>query len=490
MESLFTNIFEDDDVLAGFYEQFFSCTANQWSVRLNEIADRFIIEPRRSIGFDGPALLKVKECDDFILRNILKYLETIRASGLDSSLQKHQNIAFQALLRQFSMFFKCDYDQKSLESKYTEQVDEGPNNESDTETEGDEEEEDEDIGNLIVPTGSFFEGFSSPYEFQGIGFVYGSDCDYMIFPKYFTGTDDLGQTSNHFFKINYLSENIGYVAIEANLDYYNSLVMNNTPTGWLPPLVTEKEGKTFTLDSLEIKKHLFCKNESHGPALMVTDEGRDKREKARVFRDCVCCLYVPIWPKSTHSWISRERFHGWPSIATINKIVSKGCHVVPIGVPSKNGRGPQWRLSFSLAEIELAHSLEESMISVYGLFKYLMKNELTKQLDVKSYYLKNLFFWACEEKPQEFWTRENIAICLIYLMEKLEECLKRGELPQYFLPENNLFNFEEPQILVRNAEIVNGMKSNPFVFAPIFLIPHIVNVGLNNILAPSLPDNL
>ena len=75
-------------------------------------------------------------------------------------------------------------------------------------------------------------------------------------------------------------------------------------------------------------------------------------------------------------------------------------------------------------------------------------------------------------------------------MEKLEECLKRGELPHYFLPKNNLFNFEEPQILVRNAEIVNGMKSNPFVFAPIFLIPHIVNVGLNNILAPSLPDNL
>ena len=71
-------------------------------------------------------------------------------------------------------------------------------------------------------------------------------------------------------------------------------------------------------------------------------------------------------------------------------------------------------------------------------------------------------------------------------MEKLEDCLKRGELPHYFLPENNLFNFEEPQILVCNAEIVNGMRSNPFVFAPIFLISRIVTTGLNNI----LPDNL
>ena len=149
MESLFTNIFEDDEVLGELYEQFFSCSANQWSVRLKDIADRFIIEPRRSIGFDGPALLELTECDDFILENIFKYPETIRTSGLDSSLQKHQNIAFQALLRQFSMFVKYDHDQKSLEGKCTKQVDEGINKiESDTETEEDEKEEHEDISNL------------------------------------------------------------------------------------------------------------------------------------------------------------------------------------------------------------------------------------------------------------------------------------------------------------------------------------------------------
>ena len=354
------------------------------------------------------------------------------------------------------MFVKYHHDQKSFEGKCTKQVDEGINKiESDTETVEDEKEEHEDIGNLIVPTGSVFEGFSSPYEFQDIGFVYGSDCDYMIFPKYFTGTDDLGQTNNHFFKINYLSENIGYVTVEANLDYYNSCVMNNKPTAMLPQLVSEKEGKTFTLNSLKLVKHLFSKSESHGPALIVTDEDGNKREKARVFRDYVYCLYVPIWPKSTNSWISRERFHRWPSwMARV---------------------GTQFRREYGIS---------------LCLFKYLMKNELTKQLDVKSYYLKNLFFWGCEEKPQEFWKRENIAICLIYLMEKLAECLKRGELPQYFLPENNLFNFEEPQILVRNAEIVNGMRGNPFVFAPIFLIPRIVTTGLNNILPRSLPDNL
>ena len=40
--------------------KFFSCSANPRTVRLNEIADRFIIELRRSIGFDRPALLEIK----------------------------------------------------------------------------------------------------------------------------------------------------------------------------------------------------------------------------------------------------------------------------------------------------------------------------------------------------------------------------------------------------------------------------------------------
>ena len=175
----------------------------------------------------------------------------------------------------------------------------------------------------------------------------------MIFPKYFTETDDLGQTNNHFFKINYLSENIGYVTVEANLDYYNSCVMNNKPTAWLSQLVSEKEGKTFTLNSLKLVKHLFSKSESHGPALIVTDEDGNKREKARVFRDYVYCLYVPIWPKSTNSWISRERFHGWSSIATINKIVSKGCHVVPIGV-SRGREGGDRNGDYNLVWLKLS----------------------------------------------------------------------------------------------------------------------------------------
>ena len=280
-------------------------------------------------------------------------------------------------------------------------------------------------GLTYIPTGSFFEGFSAPYEFKELGFSFGSDLDFLLFPEYYTGTEDLKQVKNHFFRITYSKNCIGYVKLTVNLDCFNSLIKENKPSAWLPGEIMEKECSSVGLNSLNIVKHIYGNSLAHGPALLINDEGEGKRMEARVFHDFVCCLRVVSWPILAQDWVYRKRFNGWPAVSTIKRIVSNGCHVVPIGVPNKTVRGPEWRLSFSAAEIELAHSLSESMVSVYGLFKYLMKNEITKQLEIKSYYLKNLFFWACEEKPSDFWKPENLALCLVYLMEKLEDHLKK-----------------------------------------------------------------
>ena len=408
----------------------------------------------------------------------------------DKSLQKHQNTAFRAISQQFILFVRYDYDQKSLEGKYLEpEMEETNKNETDDDIKQNNEESPK--GLIMIPTGSFFEGFSAPYEFKELGFSFGSDLDVLLFPEYYTGTDDLGLAKNHFFRIIYSKKNIGYVDLDINLDYFYSLVKENKPSGWLKQslFVEEKEGSLVSIDSRSIVKHLFPNDMSHGPALLVNDEGEDKRSKARVSHDFVYCLHVVSWPTLAQHWICRERINGWPAVSTIKRIVSNGCHVVPIGVPNKTGRGPEWRLSFSAAEIELSHSLSESMVSVYGLFKHLMKNEVTKQLEIKSYYLKNLFFWACEEKPQDFWKRENIALCLVCLMEKLEDHLKKGVLPHYFIPENNLLAFEEPKTLMHNANIIHGMKHNAFVFAPFFLLPRIICTGLYSLLPPNIAQS-
>ena len=98
IESLFSNTFTDDEVLSELYEQFFNCSASQWSEHLNRLADKLIIEPRRAICLDGPVYLQDNQTDEFITENIYKYLKKLRKNVVDDkSLQKHQRIAFRAI---------------------------------------------------------------------------------------------------------------------------------------------------------------------------------------------------------------------------------------------------------------------------------------------------------------------------------------------------------------------------------------------------------
>ena len=547
---LFTNIFEDDAELTGLFEKFFNCSADQWSNYLYAIIEAVTIKPRRQLCLDGSVSLDVHMVDDFVTENIFKFLTKLEMIKNHRELQRHQNVAYKAILRQFTLFVQYDPNQDTLKSLYVDKDEE-------LEVEEDDEEENHtavDTGGVIVPTGSFFEGFSAPYEFNDLGYTYGSDCDYMLYPKHFTGTDDPEEKENYFFWIDYsASSQPGYVDVEVNRKFYRSSIEKNKPAAWLPTIFTDSTIKTPSptsllsttttttttntaaieittqlptfatsttksttstrsetpttlatlpatptksatvadmrrfskLDSREVVERLY-QEDSHGPAILVTDEGEDKRNRARVFRDHVYCLKLSIWPRVAQRWINRKRYHGWPSKLIVNKIVSNGCHIVPIGIPNKKGRGAEWRLSFSIAEIQLAHSLDENIVAVYSLLKYLIKNELTKQLSVKSYHLKNVFFWACEEQPADFWEKENLSVCLLYFMEKLEKHLRCGRLGHYFVPENNLLAFEEPHALTRNAEILCEMRENPFIFAPVFLIPRITITGLNNLMPEKL----
>ena len=201
IESLFSNTFTDDEVLSGLYEQFFNCSASQWSEHLNRLADKLIIEPRRAICLDGPVYLQDNQTDEFITENIYKYLKKLRKNVVDDkSLQKHQRTAFRAILHQFSLFVRYDHDQGSLEDKYLRPKREQEDKKEFNDDDRDNNEEKVKIKGLIyIPTGSFFEGFSAPYEFKELGFSFGSDLDFLLFPEYYTGTEDPEQANNHFF---------------------------------------------------------------------------------------------------------------------------------------------------------------------------------------------------------------------------------------------------------------------------------------------------
>ena len=143
-----------------------------------------------------------------------------------------------------------------------------------------------------------------------MGFSFGSDFDFLLFPEYYTGTDDLQQAKNHFFHVKYSKNYIGYVKLKINLDCFNSLIKENKPSGWLPKEIVEKESSSLGIDSRIIVKHTYGNSLAHGPALLIKDEGEGQRKEARVFHDFVCCLQIVSWPKLVQDWIFRERFNG------------------------------------------------------------------------------------------------------------------------------------------------------------------------------------
>ena len=88
MESLLPNIVKEDEVLSELYENYFNCPANQWSVHLNNLANKLIIQPRKAIRLDGPVYLQDNPIDEVIVRNIYKYLKKLGTNLMNDKSAK------------------------------------------------------------------------------------------------------------------------------------------------------------------------------------------------------------------------------------------------------------------------------------------------------------------------------------------------------------------------------------------------------------------
>lgn len=96
----------------------------------------------------------------------------------------------------------------------------------------------------------------------------------------------------------------------------------------------------------------------------------------------------------------------------------------------------------------LAHQIPSYTCKTYIMFKLLCKRYLDKDFPLKTYYLKTILFWCCEEYSNLFIDDEetlsvkvgNIARKLDNLIEKLLGSVVKQELPSYFIRTNNLFD--------------------------------------------------
>jgi len=143
-------------------------------------------------------------------------------------------------------------------------------------------------------------------------------------------------------------------------------------------------------------------------------------------------------------------YYDWPDSATVDRVVSNGCDVVQVA--HRQYRQDEWmskcqcRLSFSRAEIVLLNSWMPVEQIVYHTLRFFLKTErltdIADNMEIKifsNYHIKALTLWACELKPQSWWTEDvNIVRLCVKLLHSFAACLKNKICRHYFIDNCNL----------------------------------------------------
>ncbi|KAK3087677.1 hypothetical protein FSP39_009040 [Pinctada imbricata] len=170
----------------------------------------------------------------------------------------------------------------------------------------------------------------------------------------------------------------------------------------------------------------------HGPCLSETVGNHEF--------DCALCIACYTWPDIAINWVLRDRSYDWPSCEMIRGIIRNGCHVVPVGDPDSPYCDHEWRVSFSVAERTLMHSLNHAQFLVYNLLRLTLKRVIEKTLPgvFCSYFMKTTLFYTIENTSMELWHVEYVERCIKLCISVLYDYVYHIYCPNYFIPEYNM----------------------------------------------------
>lgn len=228
----------------------------------------------------------------------------------------------------------------------------------------------------------------------------------------------------------------------------------------------------------------------HGPALSVNDPDPMTLERSKTDRlthpgDHVIAIPVDDWPSVAAEWAKRKRSNGWLAPDVIQTITSGGCHVVPVSHKLSLNPGIDWRLSFALAEQYLAeYAVTAAQRQCYIYLKILRKQSFREDIKLSSYCLKNVFLYCCDELPKQAW-EDDPAGCCLYMLDVLLEFVKKGNIPSYFLPENNLIGHLSDKELLEVKNTLESIRADPVSPALEFTDCRVLCYGPGNCLSYS-----
>ena len=158
--------------------------------------------------------------------------------------------------------------------------------------------------------------------------------------------------------------------------------------------------------------------------------------------DFAHCFKSDKVPEDAHCFIRRLHRAGWPSTFTLQRIVSEGCHFVPIGAKESPTELMEWRISFSATEKVLIHSMNHVQFLCYGLLKIFLKEAIEVNTEIKgllcSYFLKTALFWEISTGQMQ-WNASNSLSCFWKCFQRLLNWINNEYCPNFFIPENNMF---------------------------------------------------
>lgn len=193
------------------------------------------------------------------------------------------------------------------------------------------------------------------------------------------------------------------------------------------------------------------------------------------------------WPNEAYEWMHRQRDikvnpitmqqFQWPTPDMVNKVVSFGSLLVPLGFIPKTGLNAQreleWKITFPNAERYLEGCLTSAQCKVYIVAKALLQTFVEPFIEgtangFTNEHLRAHLFWQCELNYAA-WPEDYLGEALLRFLHSLLEHIKRQRLPDYFLPKRNLFENIPERIMVDLHKRIFRITENPLMYTLIAL---------------------
>ncbi|XP_070557767.1 uncharacterized protein [Ptychodera flava] len=186
--------------------------------------------------------------------------------------------------------------------------------------------------------------------------------------------------------------------------------------------------------------------------------------------DGALALVCKEWPSISMKWETRDR--KWPTDDVVRTIMEAGCHIVPKSYPGEGGDDClQWRLSFSLAERTLAHTFTEKQRMFYLVVKKLWRTFLKEPKVLSSYHMKTTMFWVSERTPTDQWEESNLGDRYMDYFDRLIRFLEQGNVPNFFLPENNMLSHISKSEIEESLKKVRDVRRKPLFYMKDLCVP-------------------